>query len=84
MNRSSGLEPVAIARLERVHFERARRTNVTRFKSRIGEACGIVVEALRLLRSAPPLGDVGTRGNELTKWVNDWNRQGNPHDSNRE
>lgn len=43
-----------------------------------------IADAISLLRSAPPLGDVGTRGNELTGWVVAWNRRGNPGDSKRE
>jgi hypothetical protein len=47
-------------------------------------SAAVIAEGIRLLRSAPPLGDVGTRGNELTAWADSWNRGGNPRDSNRE
>ncbi len=48
------------------------------------QSASLVAEGIRLLRSAPPLGDVGTQGKELTAWADVWNRRGNPCDSNRE
>jgi hypothetical protein len=99
-SRSSAVEPIVVARFERGLFERARRTRAARFIHRLGRvwraAAGGLAEAVRLLRTAPPLGDVGTRGNDLTAWVGEWNRprdlqvnlHGNSHgnlgDSNRE
>ena len=79
--------PSEIARFQRSLYDRSRRLRRARLLiiRRLARNCVTgLVAGFRLLRNAPPLGDVGTRGNELTAWAEDWNRGGNPRDSNRE
>lgn len=87
-SRSSIADPFAVARFERKLFERARRTYALRTMSKLVHTFQVmtagVVRGIRLLRTAPPLGDVGTRGGDLTAWSVAWNRQENPRDFSRE
>ena len=71
-----------------VHHYRTSQRSESRCLAGIGRilraSASVAAKGFRLLRTAPSLGDVGTRGNELTAWVEDWNRGGNPGNSNRE
>jgi len=78
-----GLNPSDIARFQRSVFDRSRRLRRARLLvlMRVGRAVlGGLIAAIRLIRSAPPLGDVGTRGGDLTRWI----QSQNANDSNRE
>lgn len=80
---SYGLSPAETARFQRSVFDRARRLRRARLLvvGRVARHCIIgLVAGLRLIRSAPPLGDMGTRGGDLTRWIQDKNA----NDSNRE
>lgn len=77
------LSPADIARFQRAVFDRSRRLRRARLLvlMRVTRAVlGGLIEALRLVRAAPPLGDIGTRGGDLTRWIQDKNA----NDSNRE
>lgn len=80
---SRSLSPSDTARFQRAVFDRSRRLQRQRFLVMVRiarQCCAGLMAGLRLIRSAPPLGDVGTRGSDLTRWV-----QGqNANDSNRE
>ena len=78
-----GLSPSDIARFQRSVFDRSRRLRRARLLvlMRIARAVSSgLIAAIQLIRSAPPLGDVGTRGSDLTRWI----QHENANDSNRE
>ena len=59
-------------------------SGTARLVGRLWFGLSAVLEGVCLIRGAPPLGDVGNRGSDLTDWVETWNRRKNPSDFYRE
>ena len=73
-----GLSPSDIARFQRSLYDRSRRFRRARLLVvlRIARTClAGVIAGIRLGRAAPPLGDIGTRGGDLTRWITERNRR---------